>query len=49
MPYRVKQVKGKKKFAIINQRTGVVVGYSHDLDKANRSIAHRLEAEAKKN
>lgn len=47
MPYRVKKVKGKKRFAIINQRNGAIVGYSNSLDKANRSIEYRLEAEAK--
>ena len=45
MPYVVKKKRGPKPFQIINQRTGEVVGTSDSLDKANRSIGYRIEAE----
>lgn len=49
MPYIVKKgKKGQKKFIIVNQKTGVVVGQSNSLTKANRSIGYRMEAESKK-
>ena len=48
MPYIVKKGKDDKSFLIYNQKTRRVVGRSDSLDKANRSIQYRLEAEAKK-
>lgn len=47
-PYIVKKVKGIKKFAIINHKTGEVVGHSTTMKKAYASIAHREDAEEKK-
>lgn len=49
MPYAVKKGKKPNEFLIVNQKTGVVVGRSNSLDKANRSIGYRLGAEADKN
>ncbi len=49
MPYIVKKgKKGQKPYVIVDQRSGGVVAQSDDLDKANRSIGYRMEAEAKK-
>lgn len=46
MPYYVKKGKeGHKPYLIVNQKTGVVVGESDNLDKANKSIAYRMAAE----
>lgn len=48
MPYAVKKGKqGQKPYVIVNQKTGAVVGQSNDLDKANRSIKYRMDAEAR--
>jgi len=47
MPYVVKKGKDKK-FLIVNQKTGITVGKSTTLAKANRSIGYREEAENKK-
>ena len=46
MAYVVKPGKGKKKFNIVNQKTGQVVGSSDSLAKAHRSIKYRTSAEA---
>ena len=48
MPYIVKKVKGAKKFAIVNHKTGRVVGHSTTMKKAYASIAHREDVELKK-
>ena len=46
-PYIVKKVLGTRKYKIINQKTGEVVGSSVTLDNAHKSINYRMEAEAK--
>lgn len=50
MPYVIKKErkKGEKPFAIVNQKTGVVVGRSNTMNKAYRSAGYRMAAEAKK-
>ena len=47
MPYIVKKVLGTRKYKIINQKTGEVVGSSVTLSNAHKSINYRMEAEAK--
>ena len=45
MPYIVRKGTGKKPYRIVNQKTGVTVGTSSSLAKANRSIGYRLSGE----
>jgi len=47
MPYIVRKA-GPKKFLIVNQKTGEVVGHSTSVDKAYRSIGYRMEGEKNK-
>mgnify|MGYP007071569735 CR=1 FL=1 len=48
MSYYIKKGTGKKPFLIVNQKTGVVVGRSNSLDKANRSAGYRMAADSGK-